>query len=202
MDPRAESVLEFWFGGYENPGRHVDELVGLWFGSSDAVDSRISERFSPLLLEAAAGRLDSWSEQPESALALVLVTDQFPRNIHRGSARAFAFDAMALKQALAAISAGFHRQLDPLRATFLLMPLEHAESLEMQYRSVALLNELAVRAPAYLIARFDEFRHHAALHREIIRRFGRFPHRNAVLGRASTPEELAYLKGGGARFGQ
>jgi uncharacterized protein (DUF924 family) len=202
MDPRARSVLEFWFGGHDNPGRHVDELAALWFGSSGAVDSRIRQRFSPLLQAAAAGSLDNWSEQPESALALVLVTDQFPRNIHRRTARAFSLDEIALEQALAAISAGFHQQLDPLRATFLLMPLEHAESLEMQYRSVALINELAVRAPAYLTARFDEFRHHAALHREIIRRFGRFPHRNEVLGRTSTPEELAYLKGGGARFGQ
>jgi uncharacterized protein (DUF924 family) len=145
--------------------------------------------------------LDAWRGRASSALALVLVVDQFPRNLYRRSARAFEFDPLAREVALESIARGFGEALHPLQASFLYLPLEHAEDIELQERSVRLFEALAARAPDALRARFEQSADYARRHREVIRRFGRFPHRNALLDRQSTPEEIAYLEGGGDTFG-
>jgi uncharacterized protein (DUF924 family) len=137
----------------------------------------------------------------ESALARVIVLDQFPRNLYRGDPRAFAFDALALAGSVSAIERGFSTRLHPVQTMFILLPLEHAEDLSTQQRSVAQFEELRGRTPAGCESQFDGYLDYARRHRDVIQRFGRFPHRNAVLGRTSTPEERAYLESGGEHFG-
>ena len=137
--------------------------------------------------QARAGTFDHWGETPEGALGLVILLDQVSRNIHRGSPLAFAADAKAMALARAWIGRGYHQKLVAPRAKWLLMPLEHAEDLDAQQRCVALFRSMGL----------SEMAHWAQIHLDIIARFGRFPHRNAVLGRASTPDEIAFLKAGG-----
>jgi len=132
---------------------------------------------------------------------LVLILDQFPRNLYRGSRRSYEFDSKACEIALRSIEAGFDQRLHPLEASFLYLPLEHSEDLLLQERSVQLFQKLIPRAPVALRPTFERFTEFAIRHREVIRRFGRFPHRNAVLGRRSSREELAYLESGGETFG-
>jgi uncharacterized protein (DUF924 family) len=132
---------------------------------------------------------------------LVLVLDQFPRNIYRCSARAFEFDSLAREVALESISRGFDEALHLLQASFLYLPLEHAEDIGLQQRSVELFEQLASRAPAALRPRFEQFTNYARRHRDVIQRFGRFPHRNGLLNRRSTSAEIVYLESGGDTFG-
>ena len=169
----AAGVVAFWEAA--GPER--------WFAKSDDFDAKIRARYLPLVERAAAGELDDWVEEREGALALLLLLDQFPRNLYRGSAQAFAADAHARRIADAAIAAGFDIAYEkPLRAFFYL-PFMHSETLADQERCVALAAERGQTST----------RDYAILHRDIIARFGRFPHRNATLGRESTPDELAFL---------
>lgn len=158
-----------------------------WFFKDAAFDGALKVRFGEALAEARNGAFDHWAETPEGALGLVILLDQIPRNIHRGSALAFAADARALRIARQSIGRGFHQRLPAPRAQWLILPFEHAEDLDCQRRAVALFGTMGLPVMAYW----------AQVHLDIIARFGRFPHRNAVLGRASTPEELAFLKSGG-----
>ena len=158
-----------------------------WFEKDDAFDREIRERFLDTYTAATAGRLAAWEEEPESALALVIVLDQFPRNMFRASARGFAADPLARAVAERAIAKGFDQQIAMPARTFFYLPFEHAEDLADQERAVALIGEAGDA---------DQLKW-AELHADIIRRFGRFPHRNAVLGRTTTPEEQAFLDGGG-----
>ncbi|MBW8329969.1 MAG: DUF924 domain-containing protein [Thiobacillus sp.] len=196
----AESVLAFWFG---SPGS-ATEVAGrqskLWFGKSPANDQAVIDRFTATLLAAAAGQLDHWTTTPRGRLALVIVLDQFPHHIHRDRPQAFATDPQALGLSLAALTADEDRQLAPIERVFLYLPLEHAESLDLQERSVALYEKLARAAAADERALFDNYLDYARKHRDVVARFGRFPHRNDILGRASTPEELEFLKQPGSRF--
>jgi uncharacterized protein (DUF924 family) len=198
IDP--ESVLAFWFG----PTGSATEVAGrqgrLWFGKSPDNDRAVAERFSDTLLAATAGRLDHWAAAPRGRLALVIVLDQFPHHIHRDRPQAFATDPQALAQSLAALDAGEDRQLAPIERVFLYLPLEHAESLDMQERAVSLYENLAQEAASGERALFDNFLDYAIRHRDVVARFGRFPHRNAILGRPSTPDELEFLKQPGSRF--
>lgn len=184
-DPAA--VLDFWFGPPPRAPRAE------WFRKDPAFDETIRARFGDLVDAALAGRLH-W---PGSAggLAQILVLDQFPRNLFRGQARAFAGDARALALASALIDDGSHLVLHPLERWFVYLPLEHAEDLVQQDRCVALFEALAAEHPS-MAGALD----YAERHREVIRRFGRFPHRNAALERVSTPEELAYLATPGSGF--
>ncbi len=177
----VHAVLAFWF----------DELTPeAWFGRDDAVDAAIRSRFSGLHEWLAAEARNLVPHTPREALAAVIVLDQFPRNIYRGTDRAFATDASARAIARQAITAGLDSALDVNGRLFLYLPFEHSESLADQQRSVALISALGdVELTEYAIA-----------HERIIRRFGRFPHRNAALDRASTPEELAFLKEPGSSF--
>ena len=185
-------VLDFWFGpaGSEEHGR----ARGAWFRKDPAFDEQIRARFLELHERASSGRCDEWKALPEPALALAIVLDQFPRNMFRGTPRSFATDGSALDTARAAVSRGFDQTLLPVQRWFLYLPFEHSENLEDQDRSVALFESL--RSDPENASPID----YAHRHREVIARFGRFPHRNAILGRASTPEELEFLRQPGSSF--
>jgi uncharacterized protein (DUF924 family) len=191
VPPRAEAVLAFWF---------APEHAAHWFDADAAFDEAIRTRFAADTGEAAAGRLAGWAASPRGWLALLILLDQFPRNLHRGDPRAWAQDVGAQRVALSGIAEGFDRHLPALQRVFAYLPLEHAENMELQDRSVALFEALCADAPPQERSRFGNFLDYARRHREVIARFGRFPHRNAVLGRASTAEERAYLAQPGAGF--
>jgi uncharacterized protein (DUF924 family) len=194
-------ILDFWFGDALLSAAAARERMGLWFGASPAFDREIAERFGAAIELAAAGELEIWSGDARSALALVLCLDQFPRNAFRGSSLAFEGDGLALEVALASITVGHDTELPPLAASFFYLPLEHAEDLAQQELCVELFEALEARAPAELADHFASFSDFARRHRDEIRRFGRFPHRNAALGRVSSADEERYLRGGGAGFG-
>jgi len=191
--PTADDVLDFWFGA---PGSLVyGKPRGEWFRKSDAFDAEIAQRFGPLIESALSGDLRHWDAQPEHALARILLLDQFARNVFRETPRAFAGDAMALAAARAMVDSGQDRALLAVQRSFVYLPFEHAEDLGLQDEAVHLFTQLAGEAPELESALDYAHRHHA-----VIARFGRFPHRNALLGRASTAEELAFLLEPGSRF--
>lgn len=173
----AQQLLDFWFG--------QDRKA--WFEKNPAFDEDIRTRFLALYEQAAAGGLEDWQRAPNSCLALVILLDQLPRNMFRSSARAFAADARALAAARVIVERGWDKDMTEDERTFAYLPFEHSESLEDQEMSLRLF----AGNPNYEWAR---------RHWEIIRRFGRFPHRNAILGRTSTPEEIAFLKTPGSGF--
>lgn len=173
----ARTVVDFWtLAGEER-----------WFTKDAAFDGALAVRFGGALKQARLGAFDHWAESPEGALGLVILLDQVSRNIHRGSALAFAGDAKALALAKTSVGRGYHQKLVPPLAMWLLMPFEHAEDLDAQHRCVALFGTLGLSGMVY----------YAEMHLDIIARFGRFPHRNKVLGRKSTAAELAFLQAGG-----
>ncbi|MFL6567331.1 MAG: DUF924 family protein [Burkholderiales bacterium] len=186
----AAEVLLFWFGTPPERGKAHKR----WFVKDEAFDREVRERFLPLYEEAAAGKLAQLKESAGDCLARIVVLDQFPRNMFRGTARAFATDAFALEAARHAVAQGFDRALLPVERLFVYLPFEHSEALADQDRSCELTQALEAYPETNDVYRY------ALLHRDIIRRFGRFPHRNAILGRASTPEELEFLKGPGSSF--
>jgi uncharacterized protein (DUF924 family) len=188
MDARATEVLGFWFAGSSTPR-------DAWFKKDGAFDALIAERFGALVEPALTGALASWADQPASALAQVIVLDQFTRNIFRDMPRAFAGDALALAAARSMVARGDDAALPPLRRVFAYLPFEHAEDEAMQQESLRLF--AALTATDASLASFEDY---ARRHAEVIERFGRFPHRNAVLGRASTAEELQFLEQPGSRF--
>jgi len=185
-------VLRFWFGapGSSELGRSRRQ----WFAKSDDFDALIRERFLATHEAAAAGRLDGWAERPLAALALVVALDQFPRNMFRGTPRAFATDARALAVARGIVSRGFDAAYFPVQRWFAYLPFEHAEDLGAQTESLALFAR-SQGDPGSAGTLGYAMRHYA-----VIERFGRFPHRNAILGRASTPEEVAFLATPGSSF--
>jgi uncharacterized protein (DUF924 family) len=200
MSESATSVLAFWFG--EEPARAATntDCAKLWWSKQPAVDARMRERFGVLVEQAAGGWLDGWAATPEGRLALILLADQFSRNIHRGTPESFALDPLARQWTLQGLQTGAFEGLLPIQRMFAYMPLEHSESLEHQDRCVALMQALRDGASADERPTFAGFADYADKHREIIRRFGRFPHRNAILGRASTAEEIAFLLTPGSSF--
>lgn len=174
---KPQDVTQFW----EQAGE------SRWFFKDPAFDGALKVRFGAALADARSGTLDHWGQTPEGALGLVILLDQVSRNINRGSPLAFAADARALRLAKGWIGQGFQHKLPAPRARWLIMPYEHAEDLDAQQRGVALFQTMGL----------SEMAHWARVHLDIIARFGRFPHRNAVLGRVSTPAELAFLEAGG-----
>jgi uncharacterized protein (DUF924 family) len=206
---RAHDVLEFWFGTRPYAGEAVSRRMRFWFGDDDAPelqpqnDEAIRLRFADLASQAARGDLNAWESSPRRRLALILLLDQFPRHIYRGRARAYLQDRRALELAVGGMQLGADAALDPVERIFFYMPMQHAESQAVQEESVAAFRRLAAEAPAELSVIFADVVGYAALHRDIINRFGRFPHRNAVLGRTSSPEERQWLEENGEqRFGQ
>ena len=202
MSDGPEDVLAFWFADANASPARAGERMSFWFGVSEDVDREIRERFGALLARAAGGELASWEDAPRSALALVIVLDQFSRNVYRGDARAFAQDALGLAAARRALARGFDRALAPIEHAFLLLPLEHAEDLGMQAECVARSRALAASGPPEWAETLRGFVPFAEQHRALIARFGRFPHRNRALGRRSTLEEEAFLTEGAESYGQ
>ena len=188
--PSWEAVLDFWFGPLDRRGPARRE----WFRKDVAFDEEIRRRFGALHRAAAAGECEPWRASPEPMLALVVVLDQFSRNLFRGDARAFGEDAHALECAREALERGDDLQLLPVQRQFLYMPFEHSEELADQERAVELMRSLESFEATRGVAEWAE------KHRAIIRRFGRFPHRNAALGRPSTPAEEAFLQEPGSGF--
>jgi uncharacterized protein (DUF924 family) len=183
-----DALLSFWFGPLDAEGRADAAHRERWFRKDAAFDRELRERFGTLHAEVAAGRHESWLATPRGRLAYVIALDQLSRNLFRDSARAFETDARALEVALEGLSSGVDRALARDERSFLYMPLMHSEDLAVQERCVALFADFPDNLPF------------AEAHRDIVRRFKRFPHRNAVLGRASTPEELAFLQEPGSSF--
>jgi uncharacterized protein (DUF924 family) len=202
----ARSVREFWFGKLPLSPEALAERMDFWFGGDGSQltirDEEIRARFGALLEQATAGRLESWGDGPRRRLSLIILLDQFPRNIFRGTPRAFAWDAKALALTLSGMQSGADAALDAIERIFFYIPLQHAESPEVQDESVAAYRRLVAEAPADLRESFEEVLGHAEHHRSIIERFGRFPHRNRSLGRESTAAEQTWLRESGERFGQ
>jgi uncharacterized protein (DUF924 family) len=190
-DPQALDVLRFWFG--EGPP-YVARPE--WFRKSDDFDREIERRFAPLIEAALRDELGSWASEAQTALARVIVLDQFTRNIFRNTAKAFAGDALAFAAARAMVAAEQDRTLEPVQRVFVYLPFEHAEDLHAQETSMQLFSRLADEAPQAGTDWLD----YARRHHEIVARFGRFPHRNAILGRASTPDEAEFLRQPGSSF--
>ncbi len=188
LPARAREVLDFWFGPAPHAAR--DE----WFRKDASFDERIRARFGNDVAAAVAGAFGDWCATPHGALARVVLLDQFTRNLYRDTPRAFAGDPAALATANEAVARGFDSELDHFERRFLYMPFEHSEDLAVQERSLALFRALSEETGDR--AALDWAEKHAA----VIRRFGRYPHRNAILGRESTPEELAFLAEPGSRF--
>lgn len=184
---RPEEILDFWFGGEEG-------FREAWFRRDEDFDREVRERFQEDYERATAGELDDWMASPRGTLALVLLLDQFPRNLFRDDPRAYATDGKARQVANHAVSTGLDRGLQPIERMFVYLPFEHSEDLEDQRRSVELFLTLDgdLENPEIL--------DYALRHQRVIERFGRFPHRNEILGRATTPEEAAFLEGRGAPF--
>jgi len=185
-------VIKFWFGAPGSGERGVPRKA--WFTKSDAFDAEIGERFVDDIEAGAAGRLDAWQRTPLAALALVIVLDQFPRNAFRGTPRAFATDPIALGVARGIVERGFDAAYMPVERAFAYLPFEHAEDIAMQRQSLALFGKLP---PCSSSASYLDYAHR---HHDVIARFGRFPHRNKILGRASTPEEIEFLAQPGSGF--
>ena len=193
LDPQARDVLDFWFGA---PGTaEFGQSRKLWFNGGAALDAQLRERFGTLLDAARSGERDGWAATPLGALALIVVLDQFSRNIHRGTPDAFAADARALAHARAVVAAGWDARLPSgHHRAFAYLPFEHDETPDSQRESVRLCAPLE-----------DEdgcagYYDYALRHAEVVERFGRFPHRNAILGRPSKPEETVFLREPGSSF--
>ena len=192
MDALANAVLDFWFGAPGSPEHGQSRAV--WFRKDPAFDEEIRARFGGAVESALAGSFADWSASARGALALVILLDQFTRNIFRDTPRAFAGDARALATAQDAVARGLDRELALHERWFLYMPFEHAEDAAVQGRSLELFGALARELND------DGALEWARKHADVVFRFGRYPHRNAILGRASTPEEEAFLRGPGSSF--
>jgi uncharacterized protein (DUF924 family) len=199
----ARLVRDYWFGRGRLSAEALARRMDLWFCAGNAQhDEEIRTRFGGLLERAAAGALAAWADGPRRRLSLIVLLDQFPRHMFRGTARAFDYDAQALPLTLSGMQSGADGALDFAERLFFYMPLEHAESLEAQDESVAAFRRLLAEVPTDLHAIFADTLRFAEEHRSIIERFGRFPHRNALLGRESSREEAEWLRHGGRSFGQ
>ena len=195
-----ETILTYWFGANPGEAALAKDRADLWWSKHAEVDREIRERFEGSLELAAVGKLDSWVAEPRGRLALIILADQFPRNIYRDSPRAFSFDAKALAWSLEGIEQSHDQLLQPIERTFFYLPLEHSERLDHQERSVRMVGELVPLVAAEQKEIFEHYLNVAILHRDIIARFGRFPHRNHILGRSSTAEELYFLAQPGSSF--
>jgi uncharacterized protein (DUF924 family) len=173
-----------------------------WFGEDAAFDAQIKDNFADDVARASEGKLNHWADEPLGRLALILLLDQFRRNIYRGTADAYALDKHALKLCVEGAMARKDQGLTPIQRAFFYMPLQHAESRKVQSKSVALFNKLAEAVSPTFRETFATIAQFAELHRDIVEQFGRFPHRNKVLGRENTPEEDEYLAGDSPDFGQ
>ncbi|MFL7965236.1 Uncharacterized conserved protein, DUF924 family [Pseudomonas sp. NFIX10] len=193
-----QPLLDWWFGAAQTPDEIAADKGKLWFGKGH--DRQAQERFGDRVEQALAGGLTDWAQRPEGWLALVLLLDQLPRMIFRDTPKAFSGDLRAQALVAQGMAAGFDRQLKPIQRVFIYLVLEHCENLAVQNEAVSRFIDLVREQPEAERAVFEDNLDYAERHQKIIARFGRFPHRNAVLGRESTAEEIEFLNRPGSRF--
>ena len=196
----VESILHYWFGGATDDAEIVREKSALWWKQDSKVDAEIRRRFEMMLNAEIKNEFASWSSSPRGQLARVLLCDQFPRNMYRDSPRAFDYDERARKLSRDALDTGRDKKLRPVERVFLYLPFEHSETVDDQALSLRLFTELVEDVPETDKSAFQKQLGFAQKHKEIIDRFGRFPHRNAILGRQSTAAEAEFLKGPDSSF--
>lgn len=201
-DNSTSEILDFWFADARTDPARAAARMAFWFKSSPEDDAAITQRFASTLKEAADGSLAHWETDPRSALALVIALDQFPRNIHRGTPSAFDYDREALNVAKHGVAAGHLRALTTIEQAFFLMPFQHCEDRACQREGVALFERMVEEAPPEWRSVAEGMLRYARMHCDIIERYGRFPHRNKILGRTSTSEEQQYLASEHESFGQ
>ena len=190
VEATIDEIHDFWFGELDENGLCTSERNSLWFGASADTDSACRARFGGALAQALRGELDHCAQTDRGLVALVVLLDQFSRNIHRGTPQAYAGDPQALALAQEAMRSGRHLRLPLMHRLFLYLPLEHCEDLAVQEQCVALFEALAQTTG---LPQFADFVRYSSAHRDVIARFRRFPHRNPILGRASTEAELAWV---------
>ncbi|WP_061535391.1 DUF924 family protein [Collimonas arenae] len=195
-----QSIRTFWFADNPDDAVTARQQGRLWWGKNSAVDLQIRQRFETTLLAAGQGQLADWEKSPQGVLALVLLTDQFPRNMYRDTPRSFAFDSLARRFCRIGLQPDFYSALRPIERSFLHLPLTHSELLADQEQAVALAAALADIVSPEQREIFAGYQSFAIRHRDIIARFGRFPHRNRILQRQPTAEELDFLQQPGSSF--
>jgi uncharacterized protein (DUF924 family) len=195
-----ESIHAFWFGDAFETKEIANAQSALWWSKNDALDAQIKARFEPVTLNAENGTLNHWASSPQGLLSLIILCDQFPRNMYRNTARSFSVDPIALQFCKEGLARNVDQSLREIERVFFYLPLEHSESREDQNHAVEKLLQLRHDSQEKDKKIFENFYQFALKHQAIIRRFGRFPHRNAILGRASTPEELQFLSEPGSSF--
>ncbi len=200
MNNRFEAILEFWFGTFPDAWHADPAKKPMWFKNGRQYDSEIFTRFGVDYFAACNGELDYWAESPRGRLALIILLDQFSRHIHRGTAQAFAQDEKAQTFCLDGIARGDDLNLHPVERSFFYLPLEHAENLQRQQYSVAAFEGLVQDVPEPHRAMFESMLDYARRHHYVIEKFGHFPELNAILGRESSAEELAFIEQGEYRF--
>lgn len=201
MSVAPQDVLDYWFGGHDpDDPATAGHQAGLWWGQAEPTDRELHERFGDTHQAAARGELQAWAEGPDGRVALVIVLDQLSRNLHRGTPRAFENDAAALRLVLGALERGEDRTRPFFHRLFLYMPFQHIERLTVQEQGCRLFEALRDEAPPPLREPAGLYLDFMLRHRDIVARFGRFPHRNAILGRPSSAEELRFLQQPGSSF--
>ncbi len=199
---RIDAILAFWFKEQELTAPQIDRRMDIWFGEDPVFDAELKEKFLGDVETAAEGKLNHWASEPRGRLALILLIDQFRRNIFRNTKEAFSKDKLALKLCVEGAMEKKDKGLTPIQKVFFYMPLQHTESAKVQAKSVELYNRLAESVSPTYQETFLVCAQFAELHKDIIDQFGRFPHRNELLGRENTPEEDEYLAGDSPDFGQ
>jgi uncharacterized protein (DUF924 family) len=199
---RIEAILSFWFKEQELSAPQIDQRMEIWFSEDPLFDHEIEKEFSDDVDAASAGKLNHWSAEPHGRLALIILIDQFRRNIYRNTAEAFSKDSLALRLCVEGAMEKKDAGLTPIQRVFFYMPLQHAESRKVQAKSLELYNRLAEAVSPTERETFLTVAQFAELHKDIIERFGRFPHRNKLLNRENTAEESKYLAGDSPDFGQ
>ena len=199
---RIDAILSFWFREQALSAPQIDRRMDTWFSEDPVFDHEIRKEFADDVDAACEGRLDHWADDPKGRLALILLIDQFRRNMHRNTAAAFSKDKLALKLCVEGAMAKKDKGLSPIEKVFFYMPLQHAESRKVQAKSVELYRRLSESVSPTYRETFETIAQFAELHKDIVDQFGRFPHRNRLLNRQNTPEEAEYLAGDSPDFGQ
>ena len=199
---KPDDILEFWFGNSRADPQAIAAREEIWFSVDEAFDQGVRERFTDVLEKAYRGDYKRWKLAPHGTLALIITLDQFPRNIYRSMPQAFAYDERALALCRDGVAMGIDRELEIIERAFFYMPLEHAEDRDAQDKSVACFEQLHAETPDGFKKNTEVKLQHAVTHRDIVYRFGRFPHRNLVLGRTSTPAEIEWIAEHAGGYGQ
>ena len=204
LDPRAKAILDYWFGSLDHSPEYFSERMKMWFGDggskSKEVDEYIRTHFEKDLIEAVDGKLSHWEKTPKGRLALIILLDQFSLNLYREQPRSYENSLLAIPIADRMIEDHFDQTLTFAERAFLYLPYEHGETIAHQFKSVALFEQMANEAPEFLKDEMNEFLEYAIRHAVVVKKFGRFPDRNEVFGRKSTPEEEAFLASDAAPF--